>query len=143
LHEGWPGVGVVETANVGVKNDLMRAYVVILKDGGENVVLVVEALVTPVGVTGVAIAEKVRRGLPERLDERDRWEELDRKGGGVTQRVSQQRGHQWLQTGESAARTTAKALTVEGLSREYLSPIFNTSSSVRALPSSMNVIRSW
>ncbi len=42
LHEGWPGVGVVETVDVIVKNDLMRAHVVILKDGGENVVLVVE-----------------------------------------------------------------------------------------------------
>jgi hypothetical protein len=50
LHEGWPGIGVVETVNVSVKNDLMRAHVVVLKDGGESVVLVVEALVTPVGV---------------------------------------------------------------------------------------------
>ena len=50
LHEGWPGVGVVETVDVGVQNDLMRAHVVVLKDGGESVVLVVEALVTPVGV---------------------------------------------------------------------------------------------
>jgi len=50
LHEGAPGVGVVETVDVGVQNDLMRAHVVVLKDGGESVVLVVEALVTPVGV---------------------------------------------------------------------------------------------
>ena len=50
LHEGWPGIGVVETVDVIVKNDLMRAHVVVLKDGGESVVLVVEALVTPVGV---------------------------------------------------------------------------------------------
>lgn len=50
LHEGSPGVGVVETVDVGVQNDLMRAHVVVLKDGGESVVLVVEALVTPVGV---------------------------------------------------------------------------------------------
>ena len=50
MHEGWPGVGVVETVDVGVQNDLMRAHVVVLKDGGESVVLVVEALVTPVGV---------------------------------------------------------------------------------------------
>jgi hypothetical protein len=50
LHEDWPGVGVAEAVNVGVKNDLVRAHVVALKDGGESVVLVVEALVTPVGV---------------------------------------------------------------------------------------------
>ena len=49
-HEGWPGIGVVETVDVIVKNDLMRAHVVVLKDVGEGVVLVVEALVTPVGV---------------------------------------------------------------------------------------------
>jgi hypothetical protein len=36
--------------NVCVKKDLMRAHVVALKDGGESVVVVVEALVTPVGV---------------------------------------------------------------------------------------------
>jgi hypothetical protein len=41
---------VVETVDVSIKNDLMRAHVVVLKDGGEGVVLVVEALVTPVGV---------------------------------------------------------------------------------------------
>ena len=50
VHEGWPGVGVAETVDVGVKNDLMRAHVVVLKDGGESVVLVGEPLVTPVGV---------------------------------------------------------------------------------------------
>jgi hypothetical protein len=50
VGEGWPGIGVVETVDVSVKNDLMRAHVVVLKDGGESVVLVVEALVTPVGV---------------------------------------------------------------------------------------------
>ena len=50
MYEGWPGVGVAETVNVGVKNDLVRAHVVALKDGGESVVLGVEALVTPVGV---------------------------------------------------------------------------------------------
>ena len=49
-HEGWPGIGVVETVDVIIKNDLMRAHVVVLKDVGEGVVLVVEALVTPVGV---------------------------------------------------------------------------------------------
>ena len=41
---------MVETVDVSVKKDLMRAYVVVLKDDGEGVVLVVEALVTPVGV---------------------------------------------------------------------------------------------
>ena len=41
---------MVETVDVGVQNDLMGAHVVVLKDGGESVVLVVEALVTPVGV---------------------------------------------------------------------------------------------
>jgi hypothetical protein len=41
---------VAETVNVCVKNDLVRAHVVALKDVCESVVLVVEALVTPVGV---------------------------------------------------------------------------------------------
>jgi hypothetical protein len=50
VHEGWPGVWVAETVNVGVKNDLVRALVVFLKDVGESVVLVHETLVTPVGV---------------------------------------------------------------------------------------------
>ena len=50
MHEGWPGIGVVETVDVVVKNDLMRAHVVILKDVVESVVLVGEPLVTPVGV---------------------------------------------------------------------------------------------
>jgi hypothetical protein len=50
VHEGWPGVGVAETVNVGIKKDLVRAHVVALKDVGESVVVVVEALVTPVGV---------------------------------------------------------------------------------------------
>ena len=36
--------------DVGVKNDLVRAHVVLLKDGGERVVLVCEPLVMPVGV---------------------------------------------------------------------------------------------
>jgi hypothetical protein len=26
LHEGWPGVGVVETVNVGVQNDLIEGW---------------------------------------------------------------------------------------------------------------------
>jgi hypothetical protein len=50
VHEVWPGVGVAETVDVGIKKDLVRAHVVALKDGGESVVLVGEALVTPVGV---------------------------------------------------------------------------------------------
>jgi hypothetical protein len=49
-HEGWPGFGVTEMVEVGVKKNLVRAHVVVLKDGGESVVDVVEALVTPVGV---------------------------------------------------------------------------------------------
>jgi hypothetical protein len=36
--------------DVGFKKDLVSAHVVALKDGGESVVVVVEALVTPVGV---------------------------------------------------------------------------------------------
>jgi hypothetical protein len=35
---------------VSVKKNLVRAHVVALKDVGESVVLVVEVLVTPVGV---------------------------------------------------------------------------------------------
>jgi hypothetical protein len=50
VHEGWPGIRVADTVNVGVKKDLVRAHVVALKDGGESVVLVGEALVTSVGV---------------------------------------------------------------------------------------------
>jgi hypothetical protein len=36
--------------DVGVKKNLVRAHVVFLKDSGESVVDVVEALFTPVGV---------------------------------------------------------------------------------------------
>jgi hypothetical protein len=50
VHEGWPGIRVADTVNVWVKKDLVRAHVVALKDGGESVVLVGEALVTSVGV---------------------------------------------------------------------------------------------
>jgi hypothetical protein len=50
VHEGWPGVGVSETVNVSIKKDVVRSHVVALKDGGESVVLVGEASVTPVGV---------------------------------------------------------------------------------------------
>jgi hypothetical protein len=49
-HEGVPGVGVAEMVDVGIKKDLVRDHVVALKDGGESVVLRVEALVAPVGV---------------------------------------------------------------------------------------------
>jgi hypothetical protein len=45
-----PGVGVAETVDVIVKNDLVRAHVVDLKDCVESVVLRVESLVTPAGV---------------------------------------------------------------------------------------------
>jgi len=48
-HEGRPGFGVTEMIDVCVKKDLVRAHVVVLKDGGESVV-VVGALVTPVAV---------------------------------------------------------------------------------------------
>jgi hypothetical protein len=41
---------MAEMVDVGVKNDLVRAHVVALKDGCESVVLRVEALVAPVGV---------------------------------------------------------------------------------------------
>ena len=79
MHEGRPGVGVAETVDVGIKNDLMRAHVVVLKDGGESVVLVVEALVTPVGVDrsssgreSVRRAACVARGLQARGRTRSR-----------------------------------------------------------------------
>jgi hypothetical protein len=45
-----PGVGLAEMVDVCIKNDLVRAHVVALKDGCESVVLRVEALVAPVGV---------------------------------------------------------------------------------------------
>ena len=41
---------MAETVDVIVKNDMVRAHVVVLKDCCESVVLRVEALVTPVGV---------------------------------------------------------------------------------------------
>ncbi len=62
MHEGWPGVGVVETVDVIIKNDLMRAHVVVLKDGGEGVVLVVEALVTSVGVDRSSLSRESATG---------------------------------------------------------------------------------
>ena len=48
-HEGRPGFGVTEMIDVSVKKDLVRAHVV-LKNRGESVVVVGEALVTPVAV---------------------------------------------------------------------------------------------
>ena len=51
-HEGVPGVGVAEMVDVVVKNDLVRAHVVDLKDCCKSVVLLVEALVASVGVDG-------------------------------------------------------------------------------------------
>ncbi len=57
MSEGVPGVGVAETVDVGVKNNLARSHVVALKDGGKSVVLRVEALVTPVGVDRSAARE--------------------------------------------------------------------------------------
>jgi hypothetical protein len=50
VHEGWPVVGVAETVDASIKRELVRAHVVALKDVCESVVLVGEALVTPVGV---------------------------------------------------------------------------------------------
>ena len=50
MHEGWPCAGVAKVVDVYVKNDLVRAHVVALKDVVESVVLVGESLVTTVGV---------------------------------------------------------------------------------------------
>jgi hypothetical protein len=55
------------------------------------------------------VAEKVRRGLPALLEECERGDELEREGRGVSPRVSQQRGHLWLQTEESQAWVSANA----------------------------------
>ena len=62
MHEGWPGVGVVETVDVGVQKDLMGTHVVVLKDGGESVVLVIKALVTPVGVDRSSLSRESATG---------------------------------------------------------------------------------
>ena len=43
-----------------------------------------------------------------RLEECERGDELEREGRGVSPRVSQQRGQQWLQTGDSPAWVSAK-----------------------------------
>ena len=50
MHEDWPCAGVAKVVDVCVKNDLVRAHVVALKDVVESVVLVGESLVTTVGV---------------------------------------------------------------------------------------------
>jgi hypothetical protein len=55
------------------------------------------------------VAEKVRQGLPARLDECERGDELEPEGRGVSPRVSQERGQRWLHTGESLAWVSAKA----------------------------------
>jgi hypothetical protein len=55
------------------------------------------------------VAEKVRRGLPELLEECERGDELEREDRGVSPRVSQQRGQLWLQTEESPAWVSANA----------------------------------
>jgi hypothetical protein len=60
-------------------------------------------------LTGAAVAEKVRRGLPACLDACERGDELEREGRDVSPRVSQQRGQQWLHTGESLTWVSAKA----------------------------------
>jgi hypothetical protein len=55
------------------------------------------------------VSEKVRRGLPARLEECERGGELEREGRGVSPRVSQQRGQRWLRTAESPAWVSANA----------------------------------
>ena len=55
------------------------------------------------------MAEKVRRGLPAQVEEGERGDELERERLGVSLRVSQQRGHLWLQTEESQAWVSANA----------------------------------
>ena len=54
------------------------------------------------------MAQKVRQGLPTKLEECQRGDELEREGRGVSPRVSQQRGQQWLQAEESPAWVVAK-----------------------------------
>ena len=51
-HEGRSGVGVTELIDVGVKKDLVRADVVLLKSCGVSMVAVGEALGSPVAVDG-------------------------------------------------------------------------------------------
>ncbi len=51
-HDGSPGFGVTELIDVGVKKDLVRADVVLLKGRGVSMVAVGEALGSPVAVDG-------------------------------------------------------------------------------------------
>ena len=51
-HDGSPGFGVTELIDVGVKKDLVRADVVLLKSCGVSMVAVGEALGSPVAVDG-------------------------------------------------------------------------------------------
>jgi len=67
---------VTELIDVCVKKDLVRAYVVLLKGRCVSMVLVSEALGTPVAVDA-AVADKTRRELLERL-------ETPREGRGVS-----------------------------------------------------------
>ena len=50
--KGRSGVGVTEAVDVGVKNDLVRADVVLLKSRGVSMVAVGEALGLPIAVDG-------------------------------------------------------------------------------------------
>ena len=51
-HDGSPGFGVTELIDVGVKKDLVRADVVLLKSLGVSMVAVGKALGLPVAVDG-------------------------------------------------------------------------------------------
>ena len=51
-HDGSSGFGVTELIDVGVKKDLVRADVVLLKSCGVSMVAVGEALGSPVAVDG-------------------------------------------------------------------------------------------
>ena len=107
---------MTELIDVGVKKDLVRAHVVLLKDCCESMVVVGEALGTPVVVdrseggrsrqnaTRAAVADKARRG-PARLDECDRGEERELEGRGVSlpqKSRLQQRRQAWLQTASAS-----------------------------------------
>jgi hypothetical protein len=88
-----PGVGVSKTVDVSVKKNLVRQKV----------------------LTGAAVVEKVRRGLPARLDEGERGDELEREGRKVSPRVSQQQGQRWLHTGKSPAWVSVQARGADNL----------------------------
>ena len=54
---------MAEIVNVGVKKNLVRDHVVVLKDCGERVVVLVEAVITPVDVDrGSRSGEGATRG---------------------------------------------------------------------------------